>query len=225
MRGKTIIFDLDGTLVDTVPDLLSAANHALTLNGFDQTSLTIIRSAASFGARRMIEESLRFQNARVDNDGLTKLVDQLLEYYGQNIAVSSQAFASVYETLDLLKSEQARLVVCTNKLEHLARDLLRTLKLDEYFLAVVGRNSCQFSKPDARVIQFSLALVGGDPENSVMVGDSEVDVLAAKNAAIPVIAITHGYSDQPLETFKPNAIINHFDELYLAIRSLETFKL
>ena len=210
MKDATIVFDLDGTLVDTAPDLTNALNDVLTRRGHATVSAATIRTSVAHGARVMIEEGLRLAGARDDID---QMLAEFLVHYEDNIAAESRAFPGAVEALEALASSGATLAVCTNKREHLSRKLLQALELDAYFRGIAGRDTFAVAKPDPGHLIGVIALAGGDPWRALMVGDSEVDILTARAAQVPVIAVSFGYAAAPVEGFAPDAIIGHFDEL------------
>jgi phosphoglycolate phosphatase len=210
LRGATVVFDLDGTLVDTAPDLTNALNDVLVRRGHEPVSAEMIRSAVGMGARIMIETALARSRR---SDDIEPMLAEFLQHYDTNIAVESRPFPGALAALETLKGRGARLAVCTNKREFLARKLLAALGLDHYFEAIAGRDSFAVAKPHPGHLTETIALAGGDPSRAIMVGDSEVDVLAAKAACVPVVMVRFGYAPAPLDDVRPDAVIDHFDEL------------
>jgi len=212
-KDATIVFDLDGTLVDTAPDLTNTLNHVLTARGYEPVAADRVREAVGRGARIMIEEALGMAGADdidLDIDGM--LADFLL-HYEANIAVESRPFPGAVAALERLSAAGARLAVCTNKRERLTRLLLRALKLDHHFVAIAGRDTFQMSKPDPGHLLGVIAAAGGDPKRALMVGDSAVDIRAARGAGIPSILVSFGYCPPPPEGPRADAVIDHFDML------------
>jgi phosphoglycolate phosphatase len=209
-KNATIVFDLDGTLVDTAPDLTNALNDVLTRRGHAAVSGETIRASVGHGARIMIEEALRRTGAKEDVD---QMLAEFLLHYEANIAAESRPFPGAVATLDRLAAQGATLAVCTNKREYLSRRLLEALQLDSYFAAVAGRDTFALSKPDPGHLTGVIALAGGTPSRAVMVGDSEVDLKTAKAASVPIILVSFGYATSPLDGLSPAARIDHFDEL------------
>lgn len=209
-KDATIVFDLDGTLVDTAPDLSNALNHVLTRRGHPAVPAETIRACVGHGARIMIEEALRRAGAEDDVD---RMLAEFLVHYEANIAAESRPFPGAIAALEGLAGQGATLAVCTNKREYLSRLLLRTLRIDSYFSAIAGRDTFTVSKPDPGHLTGVIALAGGNPSRAVMIGDSEVDLQAAKAAAIPMILVSFGYATSPLDGLAPEAVIDHFDEL------------
>jgi phosphoglycolate phosphatase len=165
----------------------------------------------------MIEEGLRQAGA---GDDIEPMLAEFLLHYDANIAVESRPFPGALASLETLKSRGATLAVCTNKREYLARKLLATLRLDRYFGAIAGRDSFPVSKPHPDHLTETIALAGGAPSRAIMVGDSEVDILAAKGAYVPVVMVSFGYAPAPLAGAQPDAVIDHFDELAPMVSSL-----
>jgi phosphoglycolate phosphatase len=209
-KDATIVFDLDGTLVDTAPDLTNALNDVLTRRGHAAVPAETIRACIGHGARVMIEEALRRASAQDDVD---RMLAEFLVHYEANIAAESLPFPGVVAALDSLAAQGATLAVCTNKRERLSRRLLQELHIEGYFAAIAGRDTFAVSKPDPGHLTGTIALAGGDPSRAVMVGDSEVDLRTARAASVPAILVSFGYAASPLDGFAPAAMIDHFDEL------------
>lgn len=209
-KDATIVFDLDGTLVDTAPDLTNALNDVLTRRGHAAVSAETIRACVGHGARIMIEEALRRASAEDDVD---TMLAAFLVHYEANIAAESRPFPGAVAALDSLAAQGATLAVCTNKREHSSRRLLQALRIDHYFSAIAGRDTFPVSKPDPGHLTGVIALAGGKPSRAVMVGDSDIDLRAAKAASVPAILVSFGYAASPLEALAPDAVIDHFDEL------------
>ena len=176
LRDATIVFDLDGTLVDTAPDLTNALNDALTRRGHAAISQETIRSAVGFGARVMIEEALRRAGAAEDID---EMLAEFLVHYEANIAAESRPFPGAVASLEMLAASGARLAICTNKREYLTRKLLEALSLQHYFQGIAGRDTFAVSKPDPGHLTQVIAQAGGVPSRAIMVGDSDVDIRTA----------------------------------------------
>jgi len=209
-KGTTVVFDIDGTLIDTAPDLTNALNHVLTARGHHPVAPEVVRAAAGRGALAMIEEALRF--TRVEDDADQMLAD-FLAYYEANIAAMSRPFPGAVEALDRLAASGARLAVCTNKRERLTRMLLQALEIENHFAALAGRDTFPVSKPDPGHLLGVIAVAGGDPGRALMVGDSAVDINTAQRAGVPSILVSFGYAPPPPEGPRADAIIDHFDEL------------
>ena len=217
LDGWTIAFDLDGTLVDTAPDLVLATNHALARLGCGPVPAAHVLPWVSFGARRMITEALS-RLARAESEAtVDAALDSFLAYYAANIALESRPFAGTERALDVLSARGARLAVCTNKRADLSHALLDALGLTRRFAAIVGRDSVPRSKPHPDHLLASIARAGGAMPRAIMVGDSEVDIETAQAAGVPVVAVTFGYPGRPVAELSPDALIGHYDALVPAI--------
>jgi len=217
LDGATIVFDIDGTLIDTAPDLTNALNHALVARGHAPVPLSRVREAVGHGAKAMIERALSLSGAQGDVEAM--LVD-FLAHYEVNIAVESRPFPGAVAALERLAATGAKLAVCTNKRERLTRLLLQTLEIDAFFAGLAGRDTLPVSKPDPGHVLGAIALAGGDPSRAVMIGDSAVDIEAARGAGVPSILVDFGYCPPPPEGPQPDAVIGHFDSLENAVLPL-----
>ena len=212
----TIIFDLDGTLVDTAPDLLSAHNHVMKKFGFNSRNLDEIKNLAGKGAAVMIGRSI-WESAKKElssiNDQKAKdeMVKEFIDYYGKNIVVKSKLVAGVYEFLKWAKSKNISMGVCTNKQEHLAVNLLKKIKIYDFFEYVAGRNTFEYCKPDPRHITSMIEIMNGSIGKSLMIGDSENDADAAKSAGIPMILLEEGYTDKKIDQIYHDHLIKDFN--------------
>ena len=222
LRGATIVFDLDGTLVDTAPDLAAATNHVITTVGGSPMSVHDIRPFISFGARWMIVEALKKNRIKSDDHMVDDLLTAFLVFYRQNIAVDSRPYDGAEQALDTLATQGARLAVCTNKREELSRRLLRELGLLERFDAVVGRDTLDVFKPHPGHILGTIERAGGVTDQAIMVGDSANDIDAANAAQIPSIAVSYGYSSTPPKDLGAHCVIDSFAELMPAIVRLRS---
>ncbi len=220
MDNLTAVFDLDGTLVDTAPDLVGATNHALSDIGLAPVGAKLLRPWISFGARRMIVEGLNHSGQALPDAEIDRLLDLFLVYYEGNIARESRPYPGVVAAIEALAADGARLAICTNKREGLSRSLLAALDLDRHFHALAGRDTFPVCKPHPDHLLGAVRMAGGDPRRALMVGDSCVDIQTAKAAGIPVIAVSFGYTDVPVSQLSPDRIIDHFDALMPAIRDL-----
>ena len=211
----TIIFDLDGTLVDTAPDLLSAHNHVMKKFGYNSRNLDEIKNLAGKGAAVMIGRSI-WESAKKEfssiDDQKTKdeMVNEFINFYGKNIVVKSKLVNGVYEFLKWAKSKNISMGVCTNKQEHLAVDLLKKIKIYDFFEYVAGRNTFEYCKPDSRHLTSMIEIMNGNIKKSLMIGDSENDADAAKSAGIPMILLANGYTDKKTEQIYHNHLIKDF---------------
>ena len=218
MRDLTIVFDLDGTLVDTAPDLVAAANHVLEHVGLAPVDAVSLRPYIGHGARYMIETATAAAN--LDAAAHERLLERFLDYYSANIAVDSRPFEGAVEALEQFRAAGAKLAVCTNKREAMSRQLLDTLDLSRFFAAIAGRDTFPHSKPHPDHLLGTIDRAGGNAARAVMIGDSRVDIATAKAAHVPVIAVSFGYTDTPVQKFAPDAVIDHYRELAPAIAAL-----
>jgi len=216
-RFDAILFDLDGTLVDTAPDLCVALNHTLATIGLAPLQLDEVQSLVGNGARAMLSRGLDKHKAEADLDALFNV---FLEYYADNIAGSSQIFDGLIPVVEKLADADIQFAVCTNKPEGLSRKLLRELGIADHFPVVVGGDSLPVRKPDPEHILATVRQMKSTPDRSLMIGDSANDVIAAKAANIPVIAVTFGYTDVPVRELGADLVIEHFDELLAAVTKL-----
>jgi 2-phosphoglycolate phosphatase, prokaryotic len=213
MTTATIVFDLDGTLVDTAPDLIASLNHTITAAGLEPVGYEDITHLVGQGAKVMIERAFRLREVPLDEGELPALLDRFIGHYLDHMPGESQPFPGLVAALDRLRAASYRLAVCTNKMEKLAVPLIEKLGLTSRFAAIAGGDTFAVRKPDGGHIISTVEKAGGNPANAVMVGDSINDVLAAKNAGIPSIAVPFGYTDIPVDMLGADRIITHFDEL------------
>lgn len=221
MTAPLLVLDLDGTLVDTAEDLIATLNVVLTAEGLRPMTRADAGSLLGAGARAMIERGFRLNGAPLDTPKLDRLFADYLPLYSERIAEESRPFPGCVAALDRFAAAGWKLAVCTNKLEGLSRRLLDELALTSRFAAICGGDTFPVRKPDAGHLLGTIALAGGDPGRTVMVGDSATDVNAAKNARVPVVGVTFGYTDAPVATYDPDAVIDHFDDLWDAVAVIE----
>ena len=217
LRGTTIVFDLDGTLVDTAPDLAAAANHVFCTLGLAPVAPQVLHPFISHGSRAMIDAGLRLRSHPLPDDEITRLHELFLLYYRENVAVFSRPFDGVVGLLDVLMDGGAKVAVCTNKLENLSKSLLRQLGLDTRFAAIAGRDTFNVFKPAPGHLIGTIAMAGGRADRAVMVGDSEVDFATAAAAGIPSIGVSFGYTPVPVRELSPGAVIDHYREFMGAL--------
>ncbi len=215
----TVIFDLDGTLVDSAPDLTTALNATLGTLDLAPISDGEVRHMVGHGARKLIERGLEAHARPMDSAGVDKLCDIFIDYYADHVADRSRPFPGVVATLQWLKARGVKLGVCTNKPEGLAKQLIRTLDLDQFFpaRAILGGDSLKVKKPDGRHIIATVEALDGDLDRSVMVGDSAPDRNAARDAGIPAVLVSFGYTPVAAALLEPEAVIDHFTELPAAL--------
>jgi phosphoglycolate phosphatase len=216
---STIVFDLDGTLVDTAPDLCAALNHALGVLGRPGVPAADVRHMVGHGARKLLENGLAATGGT--SPALVEAgVPPFLRFYAENIAVGSRPFDGVETALDVLAAAGCGLAICTNKPVALSQALVAALGWSGRFVANLGFDSVPRPKPDPAHLFATIAAAGGRPEATIFVGDSITDTTTARAAGIPVVAVRFGFSDRPAEELGADALIDHYDELVPALRAL-----
>jgi phosphoglycolate phosphatase len=213
LEGVAISFDLDGTLVDTAPDLVRSTNVVMDAAGIERISLASVRGMVGQGARALIIKAAAASNVVFDEADLDGRVALFLEVYKAGLTELSLPFDGVDETLALLTEQGAILSVCTNKPPHLAIPVLETFDLHRHFKAIVGNGQAGVNKPDGRHLTYTIDACGGDVTRALMVGDSITDVQAARNAKIPVVLVSFGYTTEKASTLGADAIFDHYHEL------------
>lgn len=214
---ETIIFDLDGTLVDTAPDLAAALNAVLTRAGRPAVPIDEVRHLVGRGARKLIERVLETSGTAPGPGEIDDFVAHFLEHYGANIATASRPFAAAEATVRRLAARGHKIGICTNKPEALSWKLMEALGLRDLFPVILGADSRPYRKPDPRHLLDTIAALGGGRENAVLIGDSDTDVKTARAAAVPVIVVSFGYTEIPAHELGADVVIDHFDELERAI--------
>ena len=212
----TVLFDLDGTLIDTAPDLMNAHNHVMQKFGYETKSTDEIRNLVGKGAASMIGRSLwnqaRKELKKIDDEKIkSKMVDEFIDYYGKNIAVESKLLPGVLEFLKWCKKNNISMAVCTNKTEYLAVDLLKKINVYDYFEYVAGYNTFDYCKPDPRHLTNVIEIIQGEVKKSIMIGDSETDSESAKAAGLPFILVEDGYTDKTINEIYHNHLIKDFN--------------
>ena len=218
MPQPALIFDLDGTLVDTAPDLLGATNSVLKSQGRLPVDPGTLRHMVGFGARSLIEQAMAATGPPVPPSELPALVEIFLAHYRAHIADESVPFPGVVETLQQFRDEGERLAVLTNKPQEMADMLLHALKLDGFFGVIYGAGRMSYVKPDARIFHDVVRDLGGEP--GIMIGDSITDVATARAAKAPVILVSYGYTPHPAHTLGGDAVADSFAEIPRLVRSL-----
>lgn len=220
MKGLTVVFDLDGTLVDTAPDLAAATSHVLEQLSLAPVNAQEILPFVGRGALAMIDNAVRAHGSKLTEHERDRLFQDFMVYYSAHIADHSRPYNGTVAALNRLLECGATLAVCTNKLEGHARQVLTALGLTNYFAAITGGDSFDFRKPHPKHLTGTITMAGGIAARAIMVGDSETDILAAQAARVPVIAVSFGYSDVPVATLSPDAVIDRYEDLADAIHSL-----
>jgi phosphoglycolate phosphatase len=218
--ARIIVFDLDGTLVDTAPDLINALNFVLAREGLPAVPLHSARNMIGAGARKLIERGLEVEGRSMSFEEVTRLTSDFIDYYAAHIADASRPFEGLEGALDDLAARGYRFAVCTNKLEWLSKRLLDRLGLSARFSAICGADTFGVSKPDPAILQQTVARAGGELSSAIMVGDAGPDIGVARRAGIPVIGVEFGYSELPIADFKPDRLIGHMRELPAAVEAL-----
>jgi phosphoglycolate phosphatase len=218
---RTIAFDLDGTLIDTAPDLISTLNLVLAGEGLPPLDHDEARRMIGGGVLAMIERALAAEGRDPPRPQIDRMFRAFVDYYGAHIAERSRPYPHVDAVLTRLRAEGFRLAVCTNKLEFLSVRLLDALKLRHHFVAICGRDTFGVHKPDPEMLRRTILCAGGEPEHAIMVGDSGTDMRTARAAAIPIIAVDFGYSEVPIASLNPDRLIGSFAELPAAIAEIE----
>ena len=211
----TILFDLDGTLADTAPDLMKAHNYVMDKFGYSSRSMDEIRSLVGRGAAVMIGRSIwgsaRKELSKISDKKIKKdMTKEFIKYYEKNLVVETKLLNGVNNFLSWAKSNNISMGVCTNKQEHLAIELLKKIKIYDFFEYVAGGNTFEFCKPDPRHITNMIEIMGGDIKKTIMIGDSENDADAAKSAGVPMILVEDGYTEKKVEQIYYNHLIKDF---------------
>jgi phosphoglycolate phosphatase len=218
--SPTIVFDLDGTLVDTAPDLVATLNAVFVSEGLQAMRFDQVRATIGRGARSMIERGLMAQGRMLQTEDIDQLYSKYIEHYAAHIADHSRPYPGLEPALDELADSGCRLAVCTNKLEWLSVRLLSALRLRERFAAICGQDTFGAPKPNPDVLRKTIIKAGGNPASAVMVGDSETDVATARAARVPIVAVDFGYSEVPIASVQPDRIICAFKSLPMQVYEL-----
>ncbi len=220
MSRPIVVFDLDGTLVDTAPDLVDTLNIILKREGIPPVAYDAARLLIGGGVRPMLERALTEQGRILPEQDINGLFQTFLDHYAAHIADRSFAFPGAETALDLLADRGCVLAVCTNKLEWLSLRLLDALNLTHRFAAICGQDTFDVKKPHPDALRKTIATAGGNIAQAVMVGDSVTDIRVAQAASVPVVAVDFGYTDTPVAAFKPDLVISHYDRLPAAVFEL-----
>jgi phosphoglycolate phosphatase len=220
MTSPIVVFDLDGTLVDTAPDLVATLNAILAREGLPPVDYAAARNFVGAGARLMVERGFAAAGRTLPAAAIDSFTCDFLAYYAAHIADSSAPFPGVEPALDTLAERGYRLAVCTNKVEKLSVLLLDALGLSKRFSAICGADTFGVIKPDPEILHRTIARAGATGGRAVMVGDSITDIATARAAKIPVVAVDFGYTNTPVEALAPDRIISHFADLPAAVLAL-----
>jgi phosphoglycolate phosphatase len=218
--SRIVVFDLDGTLVDTAPDLINALNFVLDREGLPPVPLHSARNMIGAGSRKLIERGLELEGRSATPADVDRLTADFIEHYAAHIADESRPFPGLESALDDLATRGYRFAVCTNKLEWLSKLLLDRLGLASRFSAICGADTFGVSKPDPAILRQTIARAGGQLSAAIMVGDAGPDIGVARRAGIPVIGVEFGYTEVPIADLKPDRVIAHMGELPATVESL-----
>lgn len=213
MPSPLVIFDLDGTLLDTAPDLMISLNHTIGSIGLDPVHRDDMTFLVGRGARAMIGKALELRNSVVDDAEFERLFDCFLDHYGAFMPGGSKLYPGAADALDRLEAAGISMAVCTNKTESLAVKLLDLTGLMPRLAAVTGGDTFAVKKPDPEHLLRTIDMASGNSSSSLMIGDSVADIAAARNAGIPSIAVPFGYSDIAVEELGPDLVMSHYDQL------------
>ena len=220
MVAPTVVFDLDGTLVDSAPDLVATLNIIFAREGLPPVPYDTARNLVGGGARSMIQRSLAAEGRKLDAAQVERLVEDFIEHYAAHIADRSRPFPGLEAALDELAAGGCRFAVCTNKLEWLAVRLLDALALSKRFVAICGADTFGLQKPNPDLLRRTIARAAGEPGQAVMVGDSLSDVATARAAGVPVVAVDYGYTETAVSEMGPDRVISALAELPRAVFDL-----
>ena len=213
MAAPTIVFDLDGTLVDTAPDLVDALNAVFSREGLPLVPYETGRKLIGGGTRAMMARGIEADGRTVPPEKFEQMFVDFVAHYSAHIVNRSRPFPGLTDALDLLAADGFRFAVCTNKLERLSRLLLDALGLTHRFAAICGQDTFGVQKPDPDMLRRTIAVAGGTVQRAIMVGDSGTDIRTARAAGIPIIAVDFGYTEEPVAKLRPDRIISHFAQL------------
>ena len=213
MVSPLVVFDLDGTLADSAPDLLGALETVLPRHGIPVAIDSTYREGIGHGARYLIEYALKRQQIALAKPDVDAIYRDFLDHYRVNISAGTRLFPGAERLFDRLAADGWSFGVCTNKPEEMSRLLLRDLGIAGRFAAICGGDSFLRRKPDPTHLLETIAAAAGAPERSVMVGDSQTDLDTARGAGVPFVGVTFGYTPVPMATLQPDLLVDHFDEI------------
>ena len=209
-----VVFDLDGTLIDTAADLVASLNHTIGVEGLAPVGFDDLTYLVGHGGQVMIRRAFSLRGRELSDGDLERMLSTFVEHYAAGMPGQSVLYPGLADAMERLSAAGYRLAVCTNKMEMLAKRLLEGLGVTDRFATITGGDTFAVRKPDAEHLLGTIRLAGGDPVRTVMIGDSLNDMLVAKNAGIPSIGVPFGYSDVPVESLEPTHVITHFNELH-----------
>ena len=215
-----IVFDLDGTLVDSAPDLIDSLNVILEREGCAAVPLDVGRKYVGKGGKVMLKRGFAAQGRELPYGRLDTLFAAFLAHYNEHLTVKTRFYPGVLAALDRLAAKGHAFAICTNKLEHSSKKLIAELDATARFRAIVGQDTFPVAKPNGAVFHRTVEKAGGDPATAIMIGDTETDIATARDAKVPVIAVDFGYAPEPIATLGPDAVISHFDQLDAAVAAL-----
>lgn len=215
MLPPLLVFDLDGTLIDTAPDLIASLNHCLRGVGMDPAEREMMGFHVGLGSRALIERAYALRSRALAPEELDRLSAIFLNHYAGAIPGDSKPYPGVLDAIARHAQAGFRFAICTNKPKAMALRLIEALGLAPLFAAICGADTFPFRKPDPRHLTETIARAGGDPARTLMVGDSRTDIDTAKSAGIPVLAVDFGYTDRHVREFEPSAVISHYEALTL----------
>ena len=217
---KGIIFDLDGTLVDSARDLSGALNHVLKLAHRPEIEISRVRHLVGDGARALIIKGFSETGILPAENVIDEILQEFLVYYTENITTQTIIFPGALKLIEKLDDMNIPMGLCTNKPLKLTEKLMSEIGLSDYFAAIVGGDSFEYRKPDPRHLTSTLEMMSCAPDSAVMVGDSANDVMAAKAAGIPVVCVSFGYSKVPVQDLNPDVVIDHYDDFLNALKKI-----
>ena len=217
---NAVIFDLDGTLIDSLPDIRTSLNSVLTNYGYQSISVTEVKNMIGRGSEVLLKEAFQHAGAKMDSQTLASCVKSFTSHYERNSTSKTKVFPGALSALQTLSARGIKMGVCTNKPHAIAHTILESLGLDKYFPVCIGKGKLPHHKPDSRHYNCVAAGLNVKPQETLYVGDSETDVKTARNAGVPIILVSHGYSKKPANTLGGDLLINHFSEMPNAIDKL-----
>jgi phosphoglycolate phosphatase len=220
MPAPTIVFDLDGTLIDTAPDLIDTLNMILSRHDIPPVAFAEARTMIGAGVKPLLQRALASKGKQFPPEEIDRLFGEYLKIYAEHIADRSRPYPGLEKALDALTAQGWRLAVCTNKLEWLSVKLLKELNLAPRFAAICGQDTFTMRKPDPDMLRLTIVRAGGDTGHALMVGDSMTDVATARAAGIPIVAVDFGYTETPPAQLGADRVIGHFDALPAAVMEL-----